>query len=297
MPTSPWPNESTLLIPNTVLAVMQDPVDPVDATIINVTWVDLALAAGLILMAIAISRWRRLELEQSLVVGAVRAVVQLVAVGYLLIYIFAADEWWLVILALLVMIISATQAATRRTQSRKRARNDRGALRVITGVSLMVGSALTLGFVTQVVLRVDPWYSPQYLIPLFGMIVGKSMNAAALAAERLASELETHQGQVEAYLALGASPARAAAIPERRAITAAMIPTINALMTVGLVALPGMMTGQIVSGVSPLLAIRYQIIVMFMSTGAPALITTAVVLWYRRTFFTPAAQLSLRAPG
>ena len=76
-----------------------------------------------------------------------------------------------------------------------------------------------------------------------------------------------------------------------------MIPSINALMTVGLVALPGMMTGQIISGVSPLLAIRYQIVVMFMGTGATALITAAVVIWYRRTFFTPAAQLSLRAPG
>lgn len=285
------------MILTTILAMIQDPFVPVDATIVNVTWVDLSLAAGLILMAIAISRWRRLELEQSLLVGAVRAVVQLIAVGYLLVYIFAADEWWLVMLALLVMLISATHAATRRTSSGKGARNDRGVLSVITGVSLMVGSALTLAFVTQVVLRVDPWYSPQYLIPLFGMIVGKSMNAAALAAERLASELESHRGQVEAYLALGATPARASAIPERRAIAAAMIPSINALMTVGLVALPGMMTGQIISGVSPLLAIRYQIVVMFMGTGATALITAAVVIWYRRTFFTPAAQLSLRAPG
>lgn len=285
------------MTPTTILAMMQDPVVPVDSTIVNVTWVDLALAAGLILMAIAISRWRQLELEQSLLVGAVRAVVQLIAVGYLLVYIFAADEWWLVMLALLVMLVSATHAATRRTGGRKGARNDRRVLSVITGVSLMVGSALTLAFVTQVVLRVDPWYSPQYLIPLFGMILGKSMNAAALAAERLASELESHRGQVEAYLALGASPARASAIPERRAIAAAMIPSINALMTVGLVALPGMMTGQIISGVSPLLAIRYQIVVMFMGTGATALITAAVVIWYRRTFFTPAAQLSLRAPG
>lgn len=284
------------MIPSTIL-VMQEPGAAMHPTIINVTWVDLALASGLILMAIAISRWRQLELDRSLMVGAVRTVVQLVAVGYLLVYIFAADQWWMVILALLVMLISATHAATRRTRSGERGRTDRGILSVITGVSLLVGSALTLAFVTQVVLRVDPWYSPQYLIPLFGMIVGKSMNAAALAAERLASELESHRGQVEAYLALGASPARASAIPERRAIAAAMIPSINALMTVGLVSLPGMMTGQIVSGVSPLLAIRYQIVVMFMGAGATALITAAVVLWYRRTFFTPAAQLSLRAPG
>jgi len=280
----------------TMLAVFQETATSAPAGIIDVSWTDLALSFALILVAIGVSRWRNLDLERGFLVGAIRAVVQLVAVGYVLVYIFAADRWWLVMLALGIMLLSATQAASRRARGNKPLRDDRSVLWRISGTSMLIGSGLTLAFVTQVLLRVDPWYEPQYLIPLFGMIVGNAMNATALAAERLASELESQRGQVEAYLALGASPGRAAAEPERRAMTAALIPTINGLMTVGLVSLPGMMTGQILAGVSPLLAIRYQIVVMFMLAGATALTTAGVVLWYRRTFFTSAAQLSIRVP-
>jgi len=279
-----------------MLAVLQETATSAPAGIIDVSWTDLALSFALILVAIGVSRWRNLDLERGFLVGAIRAVVQLVAVGYVLVYIFAADRWWLVMLALGIMLLSATQAASRRARGNKPLRDDRSVLWRISGTSMLIGSGLTLAFVTQVLLRVDPWYEPQYLIPLFGMIVGNAMNATALAAERLASELESQRGQVEAYLALGASPGRAAAESERRAMTAALIPTINGLMTVGLVSLPGMMTGQILAGVSPLLAIRYQIVVMFMLAGATALTTAGVVLWYRRTFFTSAAQLSIRVP-
>lgn len=277
-------------------AIVQEAMQTPATEIIDVGWTDLALAFALILAAIGVSRWRRLGLERGFLVGSIRTIVQLVAVGYILVYIFAAKHWWLVLIALSVMLLSATTAAARRP-SRSRAAGDRRTLWKIGGTSMLVGSGLTLAYVTQVILRVDPWYEPQYLIPLFGMIVGTAMNATALAAERLASELESRRGEVEAYLALGASPARAAAEPERRAIAAALIPTINGLMTVGLVQLPGMMTGQILAGVSPLLAIRYQIVVMFMLAGATALTTSVVVIWYRRSFFTPAAQLAMRARG
>ena len=101
---------------------------------------------------------------------------------------------------------------------------------------------------------------------------------------------------MEAYLALGATPARAAAEPVRRALVAALIPSVNGLMTVGLVQLPGMMTGQILAGQSPLLAVRYQVVVAFMLAGATAMTAVMVVLWYRRTFFTAAAQLAARVP-
>lgn len=280
-----------------ILLVLQETAASGEMGIIDVSWIDLALSFALILVAIGVSRWRHLELDRGFLVGAIRTIVQLIAVGYILVYIFAADRWWLVMLALAVMLLAATQAAARRAGGEKQKRGDRKTLWIISGTSMLIGSGVTLAYVTQVLLRVDPWYEPQYLIPLFGMIVGNAMNASALAAERLASELESNRGKVEAYLALGASPARASAEPERRAMTAALIPTINGLMTVGLVSLPGMMTGQILAGVSPLLAIRYQIVVMFMLAGATAVTTVAVVLWYRRTFFTAAGQLSLHAPG
>src|SRR6185295_16144408 len=154
----------------------------------------------------------------------------------------------------------ATAAATR---GRKLA-SGRRSVRAIGGVAMLIGSGLTLAYVTQVVLRVSPWYEPRYLVPLFGMIVGNAMNGAALAAERLDSEMTSQRATVEAFLALGATPARAAAEPVRRALGAALIPSINGLMVVGLVQLPGMMTGQILAGASPLLAVRYQVVVAFM---------------------------------
>lgn len=249
---------------------------------IDVSWADLALASALVFVAVGISQWQRLGLARGFLIGAVRAVLQLVAVGYVLVYVFAEARWWLVLLVLGVMLLAATATIARRAPW------------PIAGTAMLIGAGLTLAYVTEVVLQVRPWYDPRYLIPLFGMIVGNAMNGAALAAERLASEMESRRGEVEAYLALGATGARASAEPVRRAMVAALIPTINGLTVVGLVQLPGMMTGQILAGQSPLLAVRYQIVVAFMLAGATAVTTVIVVLWYRRRFFTAAEQLAVR---
>lgn len=253
--------------------------------VLAVSWLDLALAAALVLVAMGISAWQRLGLARGFAVGAVRSVVQLVAVGYVLTFLIATQRWYLVVAVLLVMLVAATVTAT------DRQRGGRGRLFVISGTAMLVGAGLTLAYVDAVVLRLDPWYDPQYLIPLFGMIIGNAMNGASLAAERLNGEIELRRGEVEAYLALGASPARATANAVRRAVVAALTPTVNMLMVVGLVSLPGMMTGQIIAGSSPLTAVRYQIVVVFMLAGAVAVTSVVVALWYRRSFFTAAEQL------
>jgi UDP-glucose/iron transport system permease protein len=258
---------------------------------LDVPWLNLALAAMLLLVAVSISRWQRLGLEGRYLVGGFRALVQLFAAGYLLVYVFEAKKWWLSLLALAVMLAAATAVAT----ERRALAFDRVRLVQISGTAMLVSSTLTLAYVTQVVLNVSPWYEPRYLVPLFGMIVGNAMNGATLAAERLESEMVRERATVEAYLALGATPARAAAEPVRRALTAALIPSVNGLMVVGLVQLPGMMTGQIIAGSSPMLAVRYQVVVAFMLTVATALTSVIVVLCYRRTFFTRACQLAPRA--
>jgi putative ABC transport system permease protein len=253
--------------------------------IVDLAWMDLVLAAGLIGIAIGISGWQRLGLGRDLVVGAVRAVIQLILVGYALVYIFALDRWYLVVAALLLMVLVATKTAVDRQAKPSRA------LLGITGVAMLLGSGLTLLYVGTVVVRVDPWYNPRYLIPLFGMIAGNAMNAAALALERLSGEMESRRADIEAYLALGATAERASREPVRRALAASMIPTINGLMVVGIVSLPGMMTGQIIAGSSPLLAVRYQIVVMFMLASSVAVTAAVATLWYRRSYFTPALQL------
>jgi putative ABC transport system permease protein len=257
---------------------------------VQLTWVDLTLASALVLVAAGIAAWQRIGLARGFLWGGVRAAIQLVAVGYILTWVFALNRWYAVLAALLVMLVAATVTITNRQAGERRT------LGAITGFAMLAGAGLTLAYVNGVVVRVSPWYDPRYLIPLFGMIIGNSMNGAALAAERLASEMESRRAEVEAYLALGASPAQASAEPVRLALRAALLPAVNGLMVVGLVTLPGMMTGQILAGASPLLAVRYQIVVMLMLAGAVAITSAIVVLLYRRTFFNAAEQLAIRVP-
>jgi putative ABC transport system permease protein len=257
---------------------------------VQLSWIDLAFSAALVLVAAAIARWQRVGLVRGFLWGAVRALLQLVAVGYVLTWVFALARWYVVLLVLLVMLVAATVTVTGRHPRQRRV------VGTITGLSMLAGAGLTLAYVQAVVVRVSPWYDPRYLIPLFGMIVGNAMNGAALAAERLASEMDARRAEVEAHLALGASASQAAAEPVRRALRAALLPAVNGLMVVGLVTLPGMMTGQILAGASPLLAVRYQIVVAFMLAGAVAMTSVMVVLMYRRTFFTADEQLATRVP-
>jgi putative ABC transport system permease protein len=259
--------------------------EAVNSPITDVSWLDLSLALGLILIAAGISRWQELGLVKDFVVGAIRTVVQLVLVGYILIYIFAVDRWYITLSALLLMLIVATGAAARRKKKASRE------LEWITGGAMLIGSAFTLVYVTTLVVRVRPWHDPRYLIPLFGMIVGSSMNGASIAIERLSGEIEARSAEIEAYLALGADYRQASAQCVRQALRASLIPTVNGLMVVGIVTLPGMMTGQILAGASPLTAVRYQIVVVFMQAAAVAVTTAIITLWYRKTFFTAALQL------
>jgi putative ABC transport system permease protein len=261
------------------------PVGVLEQPILELTWLDLALAAGLILIAIGLARWQRIGMGRDIVIGSIRALVQLLLVGYVLVYIFGIDRWYLVVAALLVMVAVATKTAVDRQETPS------ARMYGVVGVALLIGSGLTLIYVGAAVVRMEPWYNPRYLIPLFGMIVGNAMNAAALAAERLGGEMDARRAEIEAYLALGATPARAAQDAVRRAIRASMIPMVNSLMVVGIVSLPGMMTGQIIAGASPLTAVRYQIVVMFMLVSAVTVTGMIVALWHRNAFFTASDQL------
>ena len=264
--------------------------DLTDQSMTDVSWLNLVMAFGLILIAIGISRWQRLGLVKDFAIGAVRTVIQLVLVGYVLVYVFAVDRWYLTLAALLLMLIVAVNAAV----GRQKKTGERKLLSWITGTAMLIGSGLTLLYITALVVRVNSWHDPRYLIPLFGMIVGSAMNGATIAIERLAGEMEARHHEIEAYLALGAGYQQASEQPVRQALRASLIPTVNGLMVVGIVTLPGMMTGQILAGASPLTAVRYQIIVVFMQAAAVAMTTAIVTLSYRKTFFTNDLQLKRR---
>ena len=190
---------------------------------------------------------------------------QLLIVGYFLGTIFNAERAWIIILILAVMVVASSWIALRTIADQRKQ------LFFNVLISLLIGGVMTLMLVTQVVLDFDPWYKPQYMIPLAGMIFANSMNSISLAAERYVEEIKRGVAKIEA---------------RNIAFRTAMIPITNSLFAVGLVSLPGMMTGQILSGVDPLIAVRYQIMVMamiFASGGISSAI--CLVLFTRKTAF------------
>ncbi|MFG0319971.1 MAG: ABC transporter permease [Planctomycetota bacterium JB042] len=212
----------------------------------TITPVGLALAFLPALVVLAVmARWR--AGAGSALHATARMLAQLLLIGYVLIAIFESDDWRIIGAVLLVMLLAAGWIAIRPLGART-ARSYGVALAAIA-----VGGVPTLALVTQAVVRVDPWFSPRFVVPLAGMIFAGAMNAVSLAAERVAAELERGVPFDEA---------------RRTALRAALIPILNSLFAVGLVSLPGMMTGQILSGVSPLIAAKYQIVVMTMLFGS-----------------------------
>jgi len=214
-----------------------------------VAFVPVAVAIA-ILVRYSLGAWNGLY-------ATARMLIQLLVIGYVLTYIFNADQPYVVLAVLLVMMAVASWIALRPLGRRTPSRY------AIAFAAVAVSGLLTLVLVTQGVLSLDPWYDPRYAIPLGGMIFSAAMNAVSLAAERYDAELAT-----------GTNPAEA--LPT--ALNAALIPQVNTLFAVGLVALPGMMTGQILAGVEPLIAVRYQIVVMCMLFGVTALSAAAYLV-------------------
>jgi len=257
----------------------------VSASVIDLSVWQLALALLLVAVVALVSLRQALGLERDLVLGSIRTIVQLYGVGLILAAVFAAARWYWVALILAVMTGVATHAAVSRLT-----RPIPGAYG-IAAAALSVSTAATLAYVILAVVHVRPWYTPQYIIPIAGMILGNSMTSAALAGDRLQGELRARAAEVDTRLALGFSGREAMQPLVRSALRAAMIPTVNGMMTVGLVQLPGMMTGQILAGSSPLVAIRYQILVVFMLAAATALGSLLFVRFAAGRYLTPAHQL------
>ncbi len=249
------------------------------------TPVDLALAAALVLGSAALLWLRRVALARGLLISAARCGVQLLAVGYLLNAVFGLDSAWAVLALLGAMMAVAAQTVTSRMP-------DTGlGLLWQVGAALACGTVLTLFFATTVVLAVEPWFAPRYLIPLFGMLLGNSLNGATLAAERIDAEVRRRAPQIETLLCLGASSREAGAETARAALTAALLPTVNAMAVAGVVALPGMMTGQILSGTEPTVAVRYQLLIWLLIATSVTVSAVLLVSLRLRHHFTAAHQL------
>ncbi len=253
--------------------------------VIELSLTDVGLAAAFLLLPAILSLRQNLGIHRDLLVGGLRCFAQLSITGFLLKALFQTDAWYWVVLALGVMTIAGGHTAASRQKTRV------PGLFGLSTLSIFVTAALTLAYATQVIVRVSPWYDPQYLIPLAGMILGNAMNGSALAAERLGGELRLRRQEIEVLLALGATPRQACAEAVRATIRASLIPAVNGLMSVGLVHLPGMMTGQMLGGAPPTTAVRYQILIFYALTFVSA--TTAILMTslLHRRYFTDRMQL------
>jgi putative ABC transport system permease protein len=246
----------------------------------------LSWALGLMVIAIALSAWQRLGLEWNLAIATGRTVVQLLFVGYFLTIVFAWRNPWAVLAVIAVMLTIATVVARNRISQKV------PLLLPLVGGAILIGTALTLSYVNLLVLRPETWYEPQYLVPLAGILLGNAMNAAALSGERLVSTLNSSQLEIETHLSLGATPQQAIAQYRRDSVKAGLIPTLNSMMVVGVVTLPGIITGQLLSGVDPFNAALYQMLIMFLLAFATLVTTLLVTEGIYRQFFSEALQFT-----
>ena len=240
---------------------------------------ELALAAALILVNAAVSLALRLGLERRLLLASVRTLVQLLLLGTVLQWVFRQEGPWAVLATMLVMALLAGFEAVRRTTHRVR-----GGFALSMGV--MFVSSMTVTFYgLLVVIRVDPWYAPQYAVPILGMLLGNTLNGISLGLETALDGFRRDREEVEMLLAHGATRREASRRVVRRAVRTGMIPILNSIIAAGIISIPGMMTGQILAGQDPAHAARYQIFILFSIAAGVALGTMGVVFAATRLVF------------
>ena len=249
--------------------------------VISLSAVDLALAALLVLALAAACHLMRLGIGSLLVVAALRTTVQLLLVGFVLKGLFAhAHLGWITLVAIVMLAVAGREVMARQRHAFI------GPWGYGLGASAMFVSGFSVTvFALVVVIGPEPWYMPQYAIPLLGMILGNAMTSVALTLERLTESALAKRAVIEARLAVGDDWKTAIGEIRRDSIRVGLLPTINAMAAAGLVSLPGMMTGQILAGSAPLDAVKYQILIMFLisvATGIGAVI--AVAIGSRRLF-------------
>lgn len=238
---------------------------------------ELALAGTLILLNAGLSLSLQLGLARQLLVAAARAVAQLLLVGLVLRTVFQLDSPWLVAAVLVAMFASASYEILSRQE-----RRFVGLWRVGIGTgTTMLATLFVTGF-AMLALRPEPWFSPQVVIPLAGIVLGNVMNGVSISLNAFNTSLVRERPAIEARLALGATRYEALKAMQRSALRSGMIPIINQMSAAGIVTLPGMMTGQILAGMSPLDAAKYQILILLLLSGGAglgALATTVVAVW------------------
>ncbi len=257
--------------------------------VIALTPLDLILAGGLVILLAITSILMQLGVARRLLVAAVRTTVQLMLIGLVLNTLFANVQLvWVSLLAMVMLLVAGREVMARQH------RRFGGIWGYGLGtLSMFVSAFATTVFALLVIVGTDPWYAPQYAIPLLGMMLGNTMNGVSLALDRLTTSAWQQRGVIEARLTLGQEWRVAIGDITRESVRVGMIPIINAMAAAGIVSLPGMMTGQILSGTPPMEAVKYQILIMFMIAAGTGFATMAASWIGARHLFDERCRLRL----
>lgn len=247
----------------------------------NISITSLLISSSLVLVTLFFSYWQKLKLEKETIISVIRAVIQLVIVGYILEYVFGFKDPVFTTLLILFMIFNASYNAARRGKVIKRGL-------VISFLSIVVGTIVTLAIL---LLSKTIQYEPYQIIPVSGMIISNAMVALGLCYKQIASDFKNKREEVETKLSLGADILPSSIEIIRDSIKTGMLPTIDSAKTLGIVSLPGMMTGLILAGSSPMEAIKYQIMVTFMMLSTTSISSFIACYLSYRSFFNSRKQL------
>ncbi len=246
----------------------------------------VAIGYVFVLLLLAILRWRGIRREKLLVLATLRMTVQLVLVGYVILFVIEEAHPLITFAIILVMLAFAIHTIIRKFKD-----DMRPSLKRVVAVSMTLGTLPVLAYFLWAVIQVRPYYDPQYVIPITGMIIGNSMTGISLGVQTMVKRFKRGKAEIEELLILGATPKQASASIVNDAFDAAILPTLNSMLGMGIIFLPGMMTGQILSGVDPTMAILYQIVVMLGILGGVSMTTYVFLLLGHKTFFNNAQQL------
>ena len=257
-------------------------------TIFDISIINLVVAYIFVLILLLIVRNEDIGHEKQIIIASFRMTIQLVLVGYVLTYVFENPNPYITILILLIMETFAIFNIYSRVE-----RKLSNSLKLIIGISMLGGTLASILFFLFIVINIEPWFMPQYFIPISGMLIGNSMTGISLGAQGLITGINDNKERIENALMLGATPEKATKDIQNRSFYNAVLPTINSMIGMGIVFLPGMMTGQILAGAAPLTAIKYQIAIMMGILGSVTLTVYLMVKWGMKSFFNDRAQINI----
>lgn len=260
-----------------------------DNSIIDLSFLQILSAYVFIVLLLIIVKIKGISREKDIIISSIRMTLQLIAVAYILSYIFENPSPFLTILILLLMEIFAIYTIISRSKMELTSK-----IKKIIAISMFAGTIFSLFFFLLVVIGIKPWFKPQYFIPIAGMLIGNSMTGISLGVNNLVSGFYDNRNMLEGCLMLGARPKKACKSIVDKAFDSAILPTINSMLGMGIVFLPGMMTGQILSGISPLTAISYQIAIMLGILGSVSLSVALFINLASKSFFNSKDQLMLK---